>query len=222
MYSIFRSQIADPLVLLDPVCLGETLLEWLPVLERILGPEELQPAPAAAAAGPSNVEERREQDHLTQTQEAFCSSGEPTEGVSEEKAEPPELGAEEGQCESQLTSRPNEKLAVISNGTPPEPVRVGSPKPVPSDLLADLTQLATLYAELSCFGKQAERRDDRAVPCTTFLRRYFFLLDGERVRRMCLLCYREQPEVQRSFMEAVLGQKSPRIHLRDGTRSTFV
>ncbi|XP_076026964.1 BLOC-2 complex member HPS5 isoform X2 [Genypterus blacodes] len=198
------SQIADPSVLLDPVCLGETLLKWLPVLERILGPEDLQP--------PLNVnrlsEERREQDHLTcspeQTQEALSSSGETSEGVSEETAEPPELGAEEDQCESQLTSQPSEGAAVISNGTPPEPLRVVSPKPVPSGLLEDLTQLATLYAEMSCSGKLAERGDDGAVHCATFLRRYFFLLNQERARRMCLLCYQQQPEVQSSFVEALL------------------
>lgn len=78
---------------------------------------------------------------------------------------------------------------------------MGSPKPVPSDLLANLTQLATLYTELSCFRKQ---QDEQALGCTNFLRRYFFLLDKERVRRMCLLCYEEQLEVQSSFTEAML------------------
>uniref|UniRef100_A0A673A9Y4 Hermansky-Pudlak syndrome 5 protein homolog n=1 Tax=Sphaeramia orbicularis TaxID=375764 RepID=A0A673A9Y4_9TELE len=131
--SNISTQIQDPLVLLDPVCLEDTLLEWLPVLERILGPTEV----------------------------ASKTDGEPTG---------------------------------IPNGTTTEPVRVVSPKPVPSDLLANLTQLAMLYTELSCFRKGG---DVRALGCTTFLRRYFFLLDQERVRRMCLLCYQEQPDVQK-------------------------
>uniref|UniRef100_A0A8D3CZS1 Hermansky-Pudlak syndrome 5 protein homolog n=1 Tax=Scophthalmus maximus TaxID=52904 RepID=A0A8D3CZS1_SCOMX len=131
-FSNISSQIQDPLVLLDPVCLEESLLEWLP-----LG--------------------------------SVCDSTETVSGVS--------------------------------NGSLSEPVRVVSPKPVPSDLLADLTQLATLYTELSCFRSQ---ENDRALGCTTFLRRYFFLLDQERVRRMCLLCYQEQAEVQSSFTEAML------------------
>ncbi|KAF7659859.1 hypothetical protein LDENG_00292180 [Lucifuga dentata] len=197
-------QIQDPLVLLDPVCLVDTLLEWLPVLERILGPNELQ----SVAVDPSNMdeppgEERWEQDCLTSysehPQESLCSSGESTGSVSQKKKEEPP----EDQCESQLTSQSNEKVPVVPNGTPPEPVRAVSPKPVPTDLLTDLTQLATLYTELSCFRKQVEQQDDRVVPCVTFLRRYFFLLDKERVRRMCLLCYQEQPEVQRSFIEAM-------------------
>uniref|UniRef100_A0A8D3API6 Hermansky-Pudlak syndrome 5 protein homolog n=1 Tax=Scophthalmus maximus TaxID=52904 RepID=A0A8D3API6_SCOMX len=152
-FSNISSQIQDPLVLLDPVCLEESLLEWLPVLERILGPAELG-------------------------------------SVAEEE------------CDS------TETVSGVSNGSLSEPVRVVSPKPVPSDLLADLTQLATLYTELSCFRSQ---ENDRALGCTTFLRRYFFLLDQERVRRMCLLCYQEQAEVQSSFTELCLAQLEMKI-----------
>uniref|UniRef100_A0A8D3EBC2 Hermansky-Pudlak syndrome 5 protein homolog n=1 Tax=Scophthalmus maximus TaxID=52904 RepID=A0A8D3EBC2_SCOMX len=178
-FSNISSQIQDPLVLLDPVCLEESLLEWLPVLERILGPAE---------------------DYFTscseQPEESSCSSGETPERVAEEES--PELREQEEECDS------TETVSGVSNGSLSEPVRVVSPKPVPSDLLADLTQLATLYTELSCFRSQ---ENDRALGCTTFLRRYFFLLDQERVRRMCLLCYQEQAEVQSSFTEAMLGQR---------------
>lgn len=191
------SQIQDPLVLLDPVCLGETLLEWLPVLERTLGPVEDGPT----AEGGSNMdgpgEERWDyQNSCSEQQEELSfSSGEPTESVTEEKKESPELGDKEDQHDSA------EKEPEGLNGSPPEPVRVASPKPVPLDLLAHLTQLAMLYTELSCFRNQEK---EQALGCTTFLRRYFFLLDQERVRRMCLLCYQEQPEVQLSFTEAML------------------
>ncbi|KAK9516587.1 hypothetical protein VZT92_024507 [Zoarces viviparus] len=192
------SQIQDPLVLLDPVCLGETLQDWLAVLERILGPVEHR----SAAAGDSNVDEpgKERWDYLNscseQQQEPLFSSGEPTESIAEEKREESrELEEKEDQCDS------TEKKPDVSNGSPPDPVRVESPKPVPSDLLANLTQLATLYTEMSCFRNQ----ENRVLGCTTFLRPYFFLLDHERVRRMCLLCYQDQPEVQSSFIEAMLG-----------------
>lgn len=192
------SQIQDPLVLLDPVCLGETLQDWLAVLERILGPVEHR----SAAAGDSNVDEpgKERWDYLNscseQQEESLFSSGEPTESVAEEKREESrELEEKEDQCDS------TEKKPDVSNGSPPDPVRVESPKPVPSDLLANLTQLATLYTEMSCFRNQ----ENRVLGCTTFLRPYFFLLDHERVRRMCLLCYQDQPEVQSSFIEAMLG-----------------
>nr|XP_046249173.1 Hermansky-Pudlak syndrome 5 protein [Scatophagus argus]XP_046249174.1 Hermansky-Pudlak syndrome 5 protein [Scatophagus argus] len=197
------SQIQDPLVLLDPVSLRETLLEWLPVLERILGPEE----PGSTAAGDSNVvgpgEEDRGGDYLNscseQQDESSCSSGEMAERITEERKEEEEKSLELGEKEDQCDFV--EKEPEVSNGSPPEPIRVASPKSIPSDLVADLTQLAALYTELSCFRKQ---ENEQVLGCTAFLRRYFFLQDEERVRRMCLLCHQEQPEVQSSFMEAML------------------
>uniref|UniRef100_A0A3B5B4S7 Hermansky-Pudlak syndrome 5 protein homolog n=1 Tax=Stegastes partitus TaxID=144197 RepID=A0A3B5B4S7_9TELE len=192
------SQIQDPLVLLDPVCLGEALLEWLPVLERILGPAE--PRSAAAISKMDGPEEERDYVNICsdQQEEATCSLGEPTEIVPEEKKETSELEQKEDQCEKQLTL--DSAVIAAPNGSPPDPVRVASPKPIPSDLLTNLTELATLYTELSCFRNQNEQ----ALGCLTFLRRYFFLLDQERVRRMCLLCYQEQPEMKNSFTEAML------------------
>ena len=182
--SDISSQIQDPLVLLDPACLRETLLEWLPVLERILGPTQNLPAADLNVEGAAEEEWDRECLNSEQ-EESSCFSKEPTE----EKEESLE-GKEDG-CGPDNTEE-------LSNRSPQEPVRVVSPKPLQPDLLVNLTQLATLYTELSCF---------RRPEGTTFLRRYFFLLDQERVRRMCLLCYQEHPEVQSSFIEAMLGQE---------------
>uniref|UniRef100_A0AAX7VJ77 Hermansky-Pudlak syndrome 5 protein homolog n=1 Tax=Astatotilapia calliptera TaxID=8154 RepID=A0AAX7VJ77_ASTCA len=175
--SDISSQIQDPLVLLDPASLREALLEWLPVLEW-------------------------DTDYLStcsdQREYPTSSSEEPTDVT--EKNETPKPEEEEGQREDQLKLDSTKNGA--SNGSPAEPVRVVPPKPIPSDLLAHLCELATLYTELSCFRNQNEQE----LGCTVFLRRYFFLLDQERVRRMCLLCHQEQPEIMSSFTEAMLGQ----------------
>lgn len=186
------THIQDPLVLLDPVYLGDTLLEWLLVLERILGPVAQGSTAGDDSTMDGQGEERWERDYLNsyleKQKEATCLPGELTETTSEEKKEEsPELGDKDDCCDS-------------TEKEPPEPVRVASPRPVPLDLLADLTQLATLYSELSCFRNQ---ENEQALGCTTFLCRYFFLLDQERVRRMCLLRYQEQPELQSSFTEAM-------------------
>ncbi|XP_013869075.1 BLOC-2 complex member HPS5 isoform X2 [Austrofundulus limnaeus] len=179
------SQIQDPLVLLDPVCLREALQEWLPVLERVLGPE------ATDSNLDGSGEDRWERDYLNPCTE---QQGESTEIVPEETKESPETGSN---SKRQPTSDSAEN--VTSCRSCPEPIRVVSPEPVPSDLSADLTELATLYTELSCFRSQNE-----ALGCSAFLRRYFFLLDQERVRRMCLLCYQEQPGMMSSFTDAML------------------
>lgn len=195
--SNFRAQIQDPLVLLDPVCLTETLLDWLPVLERVLGPVE-----AAAAACDSHLDGPGE-DRWDGEGPALCS--EPAESFlalreaaermreDEEKENPDEPGGKE------------EQKSAVPDWSPPELVRLEPPTAVQADLLSDLTQLATLYAELSCFRKL---QTQQGLGCVAFLRRYFFLLDSERVRRMCLLVSQEQPELHASFMEAMLGLKS--------------
>uniref|UniRef100_A0A672GM99 Hermansky-Pudlak syndrome 5 protein homolog n=1 Tax=Salarias fasciatus TaxID=181472 RepID=A0A672GM99_SALFA len=189
MFLKFRFQIQDPLVLLDPVSLGEALQEWLPVLQRILGPA------AASDSAESPGEEKRERGHANDS----TDQQEPADVVTDGACDSPELGGKEEPCEEQLTADATEQVSESR----PEPVRVASPKPVPPDLQADLTELATLYAELSCFRNQG----GDAPSCRTFLRRYFFLLDQERMRRMCLLCRQEQPGVQSSFTEAMLGQQ---------------
>lgn len=196
----------DPLVLLDPVGLRDALLEWLPVLERVLGPAELRSAAVSDSNMEGSGEERWEKDYLNtcSVQQEECLSGELTKVETENKKESHELEEKEDQCQNQLTLDSNENA---SNSSRPEPVRVESPKPVPSDVLANLTELATLYTELSCFKNQ----DEQALGCTIFLRRYFFLLDQERVRRLCLLCYQKLPEMKSSFIEAMLGTK-PQIN----------
>lgn len=189
--SNFRAQIQDPLVLLDPVCLTETLLDWLPVLERVLGPVE-----EASAACDSHLDGPGEDKWDGEgPAESFLALREAAERMreDEEKENSDEPGGKE------------EQKSAVPDRSPPELVRLEPPKPVQADLLSDLTQLASLYAELSCFRKL---QTQQGLGCTAFLRRYFFLLDSERVRRMCLLVSQEQPELHGSFMEAMLGPKS--------------
>uniref|UniRef100_A0A3P9IRT5 Hermansky-Pudlak syndrome 5 protein homolog n=1 Tax=Oryzias latipes TaxID=8090 RepID=A0A3P9IRT5_ORYLA len=184
------SEIQDPSVLLDPVHLAEALLEWLPVLQRILGPSNLGSAVVSESNQDGGELGRSSSLNL------LSEPGKSSETVTVESRESSELEEQVDQCEIQQLSDFSEEVIVC--GSPPETLRVMPPVPIPSELLSKLTELATLYTELSCFKKQKG-----GVECKTFLRRYFFLLDHERVRRMCLPCYQEQPDVRSSFMEAM-------------------
>lgn len=177
-------------MLLDPVCLTEALLEWLQALERALGPAEATAAGDPQVDGPGD--EQWDREGVTVCSEPGKSSLAGNMSEEEEKEDSDDLRGKE------------EQKSAASDRSSPEPVRLEPPTAVQADLLTDLTQLATLYAELSCFRKL---QTERGLSCTAFIRRYFFLLDEERVRRMCLLCYQEQPEVQASFVEAMLGEK---------------
>uniref|UniRef100_A0A673ZRT6 Hermansky-Pudlak syndrome 5 protein homolog n=1 Tax=Salmo trutta TaxID=8032 RepID=A0A673ZRT6_SALTR len=162
-------KIQDPLVLLDPACLKETLQEWIPVLER----SEIPSSSPEELTKDGQEEGRRGEDS------------------------PQQNGGQEDQREAQDHHIPD-KASTEEN------LRVWSPKPLPPDLQAHLTQLATLYLELDYFGDPVVQKERGVVEVNAFLRRFFFLLDQERVRRMCLLGYGDQPEVHISFMEAML------------------
>ncbi|XP_023675435.2 Hermansky-Pudlak syndrome 5 protein [Paramormyrops kingsleyae] len=191
--------IQDPLLLLDPACLREVLWQWLSVLEQILGPE------AIPLAGQYPSEVHHPEKDARGPEPPGCQVEESAVGIGEVKEPEGMLApAEEGQqvgAESKLGATLMEDTEV--NATQQEPVRVKPPRPIPSDLQADLTQLASLCLDLGCFHGNALQERVRAEepmgPCV-FLRRYFFLLDPERTRRCCLLRYRDQPAVWKAYM----------------------
>ncbi|KAJ8402962.1 hypothetical protein AAFF_G00362760 [Aldrovandia affinis] len=189
-------QVQDPMVLLDPVCLGEMLREWLPVLERVLGPQD--PCPAEERPpGPENpLEQGWERDcgGNAQAHPNTCSA--PFEkGSGEEEADRKDAPAQLNQNQwdkSGPSIRGIEEGPLRPSRVSPEPIRVWPHRPLPSDLLADLSQLASLSLDLGCCHGDGE---SRAAGICSFLRRYFFLLDPERVRCACALKYRDQPKV---------------------------
>ncbi|XP_070296684.1 Hermansky-Pudlak syndrome 5 protein [Salvelinus sp. IW2-2015] len=200
------SQIQDPLVLLDPACLIETLQEWIPVLERVLGPEPDLGLGKQSPAGEGHpgVKETEDAANSPENVQSEIPSSSPEELTKDGQEEgrtgedsPQQNGGQEDQREAQDHHSPDKASAE-------ENLRVWSPKPLPPDLQAHLTQLATLYLELDYFGDPVVQKERGVVGVNAFLRRFFFLLDQERVRRMCLLGYGDQPEVHTSFMEAML------------------
>ncbi|XP_066556926.1 BLOC-2 complex member HPS5 [Amia ocellicauda] len=100
------SQIQDVLVLLDPACLGGVLGEWLPVLERVLGPDPADasdplrpPPPATGGQGlPKQTEEEEEgEEDGTQSAEREGTRGRGgVNNITEEEEEDRVLEEEEG------------------------------------------------------------------------------------------------------------------------------
>ncbi|KAJ8344262.1 hypothetical protein SKAU_G00315910 [Synaphobranchus kaupii] len=184
------SQIQDPMVLLDPACLGEILQEWLPVLERVLGPADENPS------GVENpVEPGWEREHLDSSSTA------------------PERGPEE-QVKGQTNQEGDSESGPGPQGTergPAEPIRVCPPQPLPSDLLGDLSQLASLSLDLGCFHGSTSCEEG----ASSFLRRYFFLLDPERAQRACAFRYRDQPKVRAAYIASLLEltRSSPAVEV---------
>uniref|UniRef100_A0AAR2JTD9 Hermansky-Pudlak syndrome 5 protein homolog n=1 Tax=Pygocentrus nattereri TaxID=42514 RepID=A0AAR2JTD9_PYGNA len=72
---------------------------------------------------------------------------------------------------------------------------------LPSDLQDNLTQLACLYLDMGCPGGAGDGGVEKVC---VFLQTFFFLLDKERVRRMCMLRYREQPDVLKAYIAGMM------------------
>lgn len=189
------SQIQDPMVLLDPLCLSDVLQEWAPVLERALGPED-QILPVET----TNPEEKTLEEEELVSSMSCCVVVQPE--ISTSPAADPDESATHTEEEDFRESTPC-SIAPVRAQFPPlanhvELIQLFSPKPLPPDLQADLSLLACLYLEMGCPG-----RGGMESVCV-FLRRFFFLLDQERVRRMCMLRYRENREVLKAYIAGML------------------
>ncbi|XP_026775154.1 Hermansky-Pudlak syndrome 5 protein [Pangasianodon hypophthalmus] len=188
-------QIQDPLILLDPRCLTEVLLEWVPVLERVLGTED--PTSREMENGEKKEEtkslEMGDDDPDRQSCPAVPQddSGERCQSETEHTSN---LVEEESLTDSNLSSTATAAVSSVAIVAPVEYT-------LPSDLQDDLSQLACLYLDLGCPGGAS---DGGLEKVRVFLRRFFFLLDKERVRKMCTLRYREQPDILNTFITCML------------------
>lgn len=190
-------QIQDPLVLLDPRCLTEVLLEWIPVLERVLGPEN----PSSRERENEEIKEEKnglEMEDDDSRSQACSAVPQDDHGVGprSESEYTSNLLEEESLTDTNLSST---DLITVSAVAIVAPVAYT----LPSDLQDDLSQLACLYMDLGCPGGISDGGVERVC---VFLRKFFFLLDRERVRKMCTLRYREQPDILNTYIACMLGE----------------
>ncbi|KAL7867731.1 hypothetical protein SRHO_G00091150 [Serrasalmus rhombeus] len=182
-------QIQDPLVLLEPGCLTEVLLEWVPVLERVLGPEDHVDREGDNREKKSL--EMEDEDADTQSCSTFSQSD------SAEQDHTSALQKGESLTDNRLSSVPP---APVFSSPLTAQVKLIQPH-LPSDLQDNLTQLACLYLDMGCPGGAGDGGVEKVC---VFLQTFFFLLDKERVRRMCMLRYREQPDVLKAYIAGMM------------------
>uniref|UniRef100_A0A673MLI3 Hermansky-Pudlak syndrome 5 protein homolog n=1 Tax=Sinocyclocheilus rhinocerous TaxID=307959 RepID=A0A673MLI3_9TELE len=195
------SQIQDPMVLLDPVCLSDVLQEWAPVLERVLGPED-HTRPTEIT---TQEEKTLEEEELVSSM-SCCVVVQP-DIYSANLDESATLTEEEDHGESTPCSTAPVRALFPPLANHVELVQLFSPKHLPPDLQADLSQLACLYVEMGCPGRGG------IESVCVFLRRYFFLLDQERVRKMysglsyCISVHINSPNILRRVVEFTQASK---------------
>uniref|UniRef100_A0A8C2K4Q7 Hermansky-Pudlak syndrome 5 protein homolog n=1 Tax=Cyprinus carpio TaxID=7962 RepID=A0A8C2K4Q7_CYPCA len=196
------SQIQDPMVLLDPVCLSDVLREWAPVLERVLGPED-HTRPTETT---TQEEKPLEEEELVSSM-SCCVVVQPDIYSANLDEPAATLTEEEDHGESTPCSTAPVRALSSPLANHVELIQLFSPKPLPPDLQADLSQLACLYLEMGC-----PSRGGIESVCV-FLRRYFFLLDQERVRKMysglsdCSCVNINSPNILRRVVEFTQASK---------------
>uniref|UniRef100_A0A8C1SNN8 Hermansky-Pudlak syndrome 5 protein homolog n=1 Tax=Cyprinus carpio TaxID=7962 RepID=A0A8C1SNN8_CYPCA len=196
------SQIQDPMVLLDPVCLSDVLREWAPVLERVLGPED-HTRPTETT---TQEEKPLEEEELVSSM-SCCVVVQPDIYSANLDEPAATLTEEEDHGESTPCSTAPVRALSSPLANHVELIQLFSPKPLPTDLQADLSQLACLYLEMGCPGRGG------IESVCVFLRRYFFLLDQERVRKMysglsdCSCVNINSPNILRRVVEFTQASK---------------
>lgn len=175
----------------------KVLQKWVPILDRVLGPQD----PASGEREDWEIEERKKSleigDDDPGSQFSFAVPHDDSGvGFQSESEHASNLDDEESLTESNLGS-----AALLAASSVAVVAPVGFTLPL--DLQDDLSRLACLYLDLGCPGGAGDGETERAC---AFLRRFFFLLDKERVRKMCTLRYREQPDVLKTYIACMLGE----------------
>lgn len=174
------------------------LLEWVPILEKVLGPKD--PTSRKRENREIKEEEKKSLELEDDDSDSHPCSAVPQDdsgvGFQSESEHTLDLVEEESLTDSNLSST---ALVAVSSVTIVAPVEYT----LPSDLQDDLSQLACLYLDLGCPGGAGDGGVERVC---MFLQRFFFLLDKERVRNMCTLRYREQPDVLNTYIACMLGE----------------
>uniref|UniRef100_A0AAY4DF54 Hermansky-Pudlak syndrome 5 protein homolog n=1 Tax=Denticeps clupeoides TaxID=299321 RepID=A0AAY4DF54_9TELE len=109
-----------------------------------------------------------------------------------------------GEPMEQLEAAGKEEPKTICIRPPNETVRMLSPRPLPSDLKDDLSQIASLCFDMGCFSHAGSVDHVCVESVCSFMQRFFFLVDPERVHRVCGLRYQEHPEVLNIFITGML------------------
>ncbi|XP_053128529.1 BLOC-2 complex member HPS5 [Hemicordylus capensis] len=218
------TRLQDPLVLLQPQCLREVLLDWLPFLEEAFGfkaasisnddssqssvplqPEEHQIFEANLEMDQcSKLVDKEERPVLRMNNENSCVNKE--EGnVLEENAE----SARNNQTDKILCKKPASSETAFNQS-----LRINPPCLIAQDIQKDLVELTTLCFELNVY-KCSEINDEQSVHpeassaetssalACKFIKDYFFLLDLERLKKCIITCHSNHPSVWETYVEGL-------------------
>ncbi|XP_077177694.1 BLOC-2 complex member HPS5 [Paroedura picta] len=225
--TLFRLQ--DPLILLDPQCLREVLLNWIPFLEDAFGIKapSISEDSSYKADGESPVHPEVQQvfeedmgtnSDLTEEEQRPASRTSNENGAANNK----QRGTLDGNTrEGSSTDHPIDRILYKKTDRQVEAFsqyfHIVSPCFIEQDMKKDLVELTTLCFELRVYehlqvnNEQHMQRDASCALTCQFIKDYFFLLDLERLKQCIIFSHCSHPQIWETYIEGLkeLTLKSP-------------
>ncbi|XP_027702592.1 Hermansky-Pudlak syndrome 5 protein isoform X1 [Vombatus ursinus] len=210
-------KLQDPQVLFQPTSLRLVLQEWLLHLEKAFAMEDLSSISEAVSPHaktdqdmPLLDESKKEilEANIGQEQNS-CSEGENSVG--------------------RITNEPVNSLRETSDDL----FRIHAPCSIENSLQKNLAELTTLCLELNVFSSnvtcvnmdQDLQQTISGIPACQFIKKYFFLLDLERVKQCVKIRYSDSPRVWDTYVEGLkeMACSSPvPLEMEDGDMLTVL
>ncbi|XP_054826717.1 BLOC-2 complex member HPS5 [Eublepharis macularius] len=214
------TRLQDPLILLEPQCLREVLLYWLPFLEDAFGfkvasisenssyktDEELPLHPEGQQVFEENI--GIDSDLTEEEQRPVSRTNDENDAINNEQEGTLDRNAREGsssnnQIDKMLYQKTDEETAFSQS------FQIYSPHFIAQDMKKDLIELTTLCFELNVYEHLQVNNEQCMQPETScaltcqFIKDYFFLLDLERLKQCIIVSHSDHPQIWETYVEGL-------------------
>ncbi|XP_048342877.1 Hermansky-Pudlak syndrome 5 protein isoform X2 [Sphaerodactylus townsendi] len=223
------TRLQDPLILLEPQCLMEVLLNWIPFLEDAFGikvpsisegnsyktDEELPSYPEVHHVFEENM--GTDSYLIEDNQRPVLRTINENDAVNNKQGSTSDGNTREESRSSNQIDRMLYKKDDRQETASSQSFQIYSPCFVVQDMKRDLVELTTLCFELKVYehihinNEQHMQPDTSCTLACQFIKDYFFLLDLERLKQCIIISHSNHPKIWETYVEGLkeLTLKSP-------------
>ncbi|XP_015272770.1 PREDICTED: Hermansky-Pudlak syndrome 5 protein [Gekko japonicus] len=223
------ARLQDPLILLEPYCLREVLLHWIPFLEDAFGIKvpSVSEDSSYKTDGESPLHPEVQQileenvgtdsDLTEEEQRPVSRSSNGNDSVNSKQGGTLDGNTKEGSSSVNQTATMLYQKNDRREGAFSQPFQIVSPCFIEQDMKKDLVELTTLCFELKVYEhlqvnqEQSVQPDASCALTCQFIKDYFFLLDLERLKQCIIISHSSHPQIWETYIEGLkeLTLKSP-------------
>nr|XP_056707603.1 BLOC-2 complex member HPS5 [Euleptes europaea] len=223
------TRLQDPLILLEPQCLMEVLLNWIPFLEDAFGIK----VPSISEDSSCKTDEESplhpevqqvfedsmgtDSDLTEDDQRPVSRTNNENDAVNNKQGGTSDGNTREGssrnnQIDKMLYQKEDRRETAFSQS-----FQSYSPCFIAQNMKKDLVELTTLCFELKVYERIQVNNEQHVQPDTScaltcqFIKDYFFLLDLERLKQCIIISHSNHPQIWETYVEGLkeLTLKSP-------------